>query len=385
MTATLRKPRYQEICDFLRKQLRDGELLPGQRLPSFAQMKEKHGVSQATMDRVFALLEQDGLINREQGRGTFVTYPAERKKTGLIGYIGSDFAMRQRSVYSVHLTEGIEDVIQREEKRLLLLRADSAVGWDQVEGVLVHQSEHDALKHMLPATPHVCILEANGCTAGVVVDEYEGAKMATQHLLGLGHRRIAYLLQIRDVPHLRKRSAGYRDALEEAGIEPGPNWVYDPQTPHPAGGYRQWGYDSMKTWLASGWKKQQFSALIAQNDLAAVGAVEAFREAGLRVPEDVSVVGYDGTEVCDYFSPRITAIEVPLRAIGAKATELLINRINGEHTEEEMIVLSPRLKQGESTAPASKKITVIRRTSNFEGGWGAENRSIKPHSPAVTR
>jgi DNA-binding LacI/PurR family transcriptional regulator len=350
MSTVTKEPRYQEITNRFRERVRSGALSPGARLPSFAEMKEQYGASQATMDRVFALLEQDGLIVREQGRGTFVADPSRRPKSGLIGFVGNDYAVRQRIVYSAHILEGIEEVIAREEKRLLLLRNDSPVGWDQVEGVLLHDPR-GKIESLSTGLPCVAVVEAVAGIASVVADDYDGGRQAARHLLQLGHRSIAYLLQKEEVPWLRRRAAGFRDALEEAGITVPVAWIRDPQTLYPSGGYPQWGFDSVQNWLEDDWKQHKFTALIAQNDLAAIGAIEALRQAGLRVPQDVSVMGYDGTEVCEHCSPHLTAIEVPLHDISVKATEMLFLQISGEKSGQESVVLPIRIKEGGTTAP----------------------------------
>ena len=117
-------------------------------------------------------------------------------------------------------------------------------------------------------------------------------------------------------------------------------------------GYRDWGYNSMKRWLAEDWRRLNCSAIFVQNDVAAIGVLEAFREAGIVVPDEVSVISFDGTDVCDYCNPRLTAIEVPLRDIGMTATQLLIQQIVRRETSAATTVLPTRLKPGESTAPA---------------------------------
>lgn len=377
-TTKTHGPRYQQITDQFRDQVKRGEMKPGDRLPSFGEMRSQFGASQATMDRVFSLLEQDGLISREPGRGTFVTEPSRHKKSDLIGFVGTDFTVRQRYAYCAHIVEGIEEIVQQEGKRILLLNSDSPVGWDQVEGVLMNASDSAALEAIPEGLPCVAYLEDRVCGISVVADEFGGARQATQHLLALGHRRIAYLLQI-SVPWLRRRAAGYRDAFEEIGLEPKPGWVWDPKTQLTAGGYREWGYENVKAWLQRDWQKQGFTALMAQNDLAAAGAIEALREAGLQVPRDVSVVGYDGTEVCDYFSPRITTIDVPLREIGAVSMKLLMRRINGEAQRSETVMLPTRLKEGESTAPpASSQPAILLRNDGLVSGHRAAPEMTVP-------
>jgi LacI family transcriptional regulator len=347
-------PKYLQLVDALRSQIANGDLQPGARLASVTELHSSHGISQGTIDKAYTLLEQESLIVREQGRGTFVADRSRRPKSGLIGFVGNDYVVRQRVMYSAHILEGIEEIIAREEKHLVLLRKDSPARWDQVEGVILNDPRVKVVS--LPkGLPCVLIIQAIAGVPSVVADDYDGGRQAARHLIELGHRRIAYLLQVEEVPWLRRRAAGFRDALEEAGITVPSAWIRDPQIPYPPGGYPQWGFDSVQNWLKDDWEQHQFTALIAQNDLAAVGAIKALRQAGLHVPQDVSVMGYDGTEVCDHFEPSITAIEVPLREISARAAELLFQQINGEQPGRENEVLPIRLKAGDTTAPPQNK------------------------------
>ena len=109
----------------------------------------------------------------------------------------------------------------------------------------------------------------------------------------------------------------------------------------------------MSDWLRSGFKKLGCTAVFAQNDLAAIGAIRALQEAGLRVPEDVSVLGYDGTQVCRLFSPTIAAVAIPLHKIGATAMELLTRQISSGKASNETIVLPAEFQPGGSVAPPS--------------------------------
>jgi DNA-binding LacI/PurR family transcriptional regulator len=150
---------------------------------------------------------------------------------------------------------------------------------------------------------------------------------------------------------------GYRDALQAAGIEENPDWVLEfPMIPT-AKGYVDWGHSAMRTWLREGWLELGCTALLAQNDGTAIGAIQALREANVAVPQQFSVVGFDGTETFDYFSPQLTSVEIPLRQIGVVGTEALLasiwgRQVTNEETAVETIMLPTRIKEGQSAAPS---------------------------------
>ena len=150
---------------------------------------------------------------------------------------------------------------------------------------------------------------------------------------------------------VRLRYLGYQDAMEEAGVECDPRWLNNSTLKMPPSGYRDWGYQVMSDWLAADWRDLGCTALFVQNDVAAMGVIEALQHAGISVPGDVSIISFDGTDVCDYFNPRITAIQVPLHQMGVNAAEALIQQINGIEVKEATLMLPTRLKPGGSTAP----------------------------------
>ena len=275
------------------------------------------------------------------------------KKTGLIGFVGRAFAGRKQFHALAHLAEGVEEATGLADKRIVLLDTQSSVGWDQVDGILIdvpHNVE-SALSHLPSGMPCVCLLAGADGFSSVVADDENGARQAAEHLLELGHRRIACLMETKPLL-ARLRRNGYRAALKTAGIEPLPEWSPSPRFAFDNQiGYWAWARDNMTAWLRDGWRESDCTAILAQNDMSAIGAVQALHDFGLRVPQDVSVVGFDSAEICECVTPSITAIEVPLHEIGAAGTRLLLRQIEGDARAPETQVLPTRLQERASTAP----------------------------------
>lgn len=350
-------PRYQELIETISGQIRSGELAPGARLPSFTEMREQQGVSQTTVVKVYAHLENEGLIRREPKRGIFVA-PQERSRTGQIGFIGTAFARRNQVLYSAHLVDGIESVAQRENLRIVLLQNTTPVTRESVDGILINApgnpgnnpSGVDIPGYLEKGIPVVAMLNAHEGVPCVVADDFGGAKMGVRRLIDMGHRRISALLQAFN-PLVQLRGAGYRSALAEAGIPFDPAWLRDPGPTVTPAGYRAWGYVCMNDWLREGWRELGCTALFVQNDEAAMGVLEALREADIAVPRDLSVISFDGTEVCEFCWPRLAAVQVPLEQIGATSVEMLLRMARGENVEPVITVLPARWKDGDSVAP----------------------------------
>jgi LacI family transcriptional regulator len=163
-------------------------------------------------------------------------------------------------------------------------------------------------------------------------DDYEGGRIAARHLLSLGHRLVAHLGGNPEVPTTEPRARGFREALEEAGVEPRADLFVT------AGFNTNRGYEVMRRILSKP-QHEPPTAVFAANDLCAEGAIRAIREFGLRVPEDVAVVGYDDTWFATMTQPPLTSVRMPISEMGQLATALLIDRLEGREPPDRQPVL----------------------------------------------
>jgi DNA-binding LacI/PurR family transcriptional regulator len=353
MPATTKTPKYQRLADTLRRRMREGELKAGDRLPSFVQMHREHGATVATMRRVYELLENERLIERRSGSGVYVA-DGKSTFTGNIGLIGRNLACYGLANYYHELLEGIEQFTAQKNQHVLSLGnyTDPDRGaYEKVDGVLMLNVEYQRhrLKYLPPAFPRVSLLVKENDVANAVADEQGGARQAVQYLMRLGHRRIACLLE----KHLsipRQRLIGHREALSEAGIDVQPEWMRLTEVLKPPD-YLVWGRDTMKAWLQDNWLGTGCTAILVQNDAAASGVMQMLQEAGIEVPGDVSVIGFDGTEFCEHISPSLCSMKIPLAEIGYKGAEILYRQIYQGQRDIQTIMLPMGLREGDSVAP----------------------------------
>ncbi|MFB6516603.1 LacI family DNA-binding transcriptional regulator [Streptomyces sp. NPDC056401] len=196
--------------------------------------------------------------------------------------------------------------------------------------------------------------------ATVMFDDRGGAFRLTEHLLTLGHRHIAYVAGPPGLSTTRERLAGHRDALRD----------HDPELPaHCAGltvhaGFeRSAGYDATRELLRRG---APFTAVAAANDTVATGVAAALREAGLRIPEDVSVAGFDDLPVCVDTAPTLTTVRLPLREAGVLAAQLVTGR--RALPPGGITTLPAELTVRASTAPPPATAPTATRLPAAEGG-----------------
>ena len=133
-------PKHLNVVKHLRRQMESGALKPGDRLPSLAQLQKQFGVSEDTVERAQALLEQDGLIVRRHRQGTFVAEPQQRSATGIIGISMSGIIPSElRLPYYAQLIEGLREASARRGREVLLLNDSSVIRWEKMDGVVIYE------------------------------------------------------------------------------------------------------------------------------------------------------------------------------------------------------------------------------------------------------
>ncbi len=220
----------------------------------------------------------------------------------------------------------------------------------QVDGLLVLNPHADGrYRHFLPligkgmAMVYLNDTPRDEPVSSVQCDDREGGYRATRYLLDLGHTAIATIVGSDNEECTFDRLAGYRQALSEAGIAPRRALTVSGDWSAPS------GYEGAKRLLETG---QPFSALFAQNDQMAMGAMRALREADLRVAEDVSVIGFDDIPLASYFDPPLTTLRQPMRESGKRAAQLLIETIQDPDRPPEQILIQANLVERASCAPS---------------------------------
>ena len=178
--------------------------------------------------------------------------------------------------------------------------------------------------------------------SSVSLDDKKGGYLATQYLLELGHTSIAMITGLKNEECSLDRFDGYHQAFNESGITPNEKLCKE----------GDWSAESSgkitQNLLASG---EPFTALFAQNDRMAVGAIRAIRDAGLRVPEDISVIGYDDIPLTSYFDPSLTTIHQPIDDFGRHGAQLLISAVKNKDLKRKQVRLDAQLIKRDSCAP----------------------------------
>ena len=256
------------------------------------------------------------------------------------------------------LMRGIEDACERNQYAVFLCNGDDdrdrqgrsidTLLERRVDGVLLATPTGPAAeiaRRLTGARMKTVIVDrrVTGLDADrVLIDHPAGARLAVEHLLALGHRRIACLAGPSSFAVGRARVAGWRKALARAGIRARDGWLAEGEFSAES------GHELTHRLLA----QEDVTAIFASNDLLGIGALRAAAELGRAVPRKLSVIGFDGIEMGAFTYPALTTVGYPIRAIGETAATVLIERIAGRHTATRDVVVAPRIIARESTGPA---------------------------------
>ncbi|MCJ1708885.1 LacI family DNA-binding transcriptional regulator [Microbacterium sp. VKM Ac-2923] len=209
-------------------------------------------------------------------------------------------------------------------------------GVDALCVIAPRESSLDLLRQQTTGLPTIVIkAEADASWHTVGVDQREGARLAVQHLIGLGHRSIAHLAGPMDWFDARERTQGWRECLAEAGLPEGPfiigDWTSD------------FGFEFGRSYDLG-----ETTAVFAANDQIALGVIHGLHGRGIRVPDDMNVIGFDDLSDARHFLPPLTTVRQDFAALGELALQQIIAAIEGD-TEPSHDMIQPQLIVREST------------------------------------
>lgn len=282
----------------------------------------RDGVSPSTLEHVQEVVARLGY------ESSLVATSMRRRRTDVIGVLVAEF-----EPFAVQLLQGVSAALQGTRFDVLAyagsVSAGEHLGWERrslsrLGGTLIDGAilvtpttmPTDATVPLVAIDPH----EGPDGPSSVSVHNGEGAFAATAHLISLGHRRIAHLRGRTDLESAHQREDGYRRALETAGIPFDPLLVVD-------GGYRAASTTAGAHALLD--LSAPPTAVFAANDLSGIEMIRVAVERGLRVPEDLSVVGFDDVPEAASHTPQLTTVRQPLARMGAEAVRVLLAMLDG--------------------------------------------------------
>jgi len=249
---------------------------------------------------------------------------------------GAETYARERGYFLISATAPDTEIFKELVDQLIKSR--------RAEGLLVINPYADKRYKFLPEDVPVVLMGARPREEGlasVALDDFKGGYLATNHLVSLGHKQIVFICGPLEEDCVQDRIEGCKKALDEAGI------AFDKLLTYPGDWSATSGQAAVNHFLNEG---IEFSAIFALNDRMAAGAIHLLQNMGKKVPEDVSVVGFDDMPLASYFNPSITTIRQNIPVLGENAVRLLISRKEDPHERIQQILFSPELVVRNSTS-----------------------------------
>jgi len=258
--------------------------------------------------------------------------------------------------FMAEIARGIENHVKKYGFSLMICSTDndlkneieyiSILKQKYVDGVIIATGlkENKAIKELLKAEIPVTLLSRDVSSLAVdavLVDDFLGGYQATEHLISLGHEKIAIITEDINFPTIQARVEGYKKALEEAGLEYDENLVFSNNTSVDEGN------QSTRELLTS---TSPPTAIFASTEFLAIGAIQGARELAVKVPEELSIIGFDNTVLSTICDPPLTTIAQPIQEMSEKVVELLVAEIENSKETKQRVVLSPRLVVRKSTS-----------------------------------
>lgn len=326
-------PKYMKVAEYFKALIESDDIKPGDRLMSENEITEKFKVSRHTVRQGLAQLETQGYIYKEQGKGTFCdNYKDDIKTIAVITTYISNYIFPS-------IIRGIEEVLSLAGYSLLLFNTNNEKNKEKesLEKVLLHNPSGLIVEPTLSALknvneeyykelgnkniPYIMINAKYDQldSASITMDDVEGGYILTKYLIQLGHMNIAGIFKNDDIQGIN-RKLGYVKALSEFNI-PIDNDIIGKYTTK-EGKYSI--YEFTKTLLSRG---KRPTALICYNDQVAIHALNAIRDGGLRVPEDISIVSYDDSDIAVATEVKLTTVRHPKDEMGRQAARFIIDMI----------------------------------------------------------
>ena len=317
-------------------------------------LNQSRGLAPATRERVLRVIDELNFRPHAYAQGL------ARRKAFAIAAIVPFFT----GYFYVELLKGIQQAVSKHKYDLILYSADDlkktglyirrALLERRVDGLLL-------ISLRLPETfseefhrrrlPLVLVDSSHPEYDSITVNNRDGAYRAVQHLIAMGHRRIAIVNGHLDSVPAQERLAGYQQAISEAGLEMPEAFVLssdefgsDVMTLND-GFNKESGYLAMRRLLAAG--QDRATAVFMASDIQAMGAIKAVREAGMRVPEDLAMVGFDDIELSEYLG--LTTVKQPMFKMGEQAAERLLTLIEHPESEHQHVRIETELIVRESS------------------------------------
>ncbi len=351
--------KYMQVADTLRREIAEGVFRDGQTLMTEEELRYRFKVSRQTVRQAIALLEDDGLVDRRRGSGTYVRHgPRRRQGTVHVGVVTTYIT----DYIFPSIVSGIESVLNRDgavmslsatyndssiEREVLERMLDGQVDGLIVEGVRTAKETPNANLYRHLAERNIPVLFMNGYYPElgefphVVMDDFGGGRIAAREVLNRGYHRPAGMFKTDDLQG-RERAQGFLEELKSQNVFPPEENLLTFGTEERYTVYDSPAGQRLIQRLVSG----EADCMVCYNDIFAVQLMTILQERGVKLPEQLGFIGFDNAPVAGMIRPGLTTLGHPKEAFGSLVAEKLLRMIGGE--KERSVSMAWTLTERES-------------------------------------
>ncbi len=355
-------PLYKQLLSEVRTRIATGEWAEGSRLPTEVTLAAELGVSRVTIRQALGAAVEAGLVVRVPGKGTFVAQGAQiRRSQGFVGHVVPHLS----HTFNVQMLVGVESTLKAEGYQLIFCNSEGDLETEQrllrmletegMAGCIIEPVYGDRAERVLRgwAAKHYPVVMidryVNGVEADLVAsDHFAGGYAVVRHLIDQGYTDILYLA--REPVHLSsiaERLRAYRAAMDDAGLAARSPFVMEGTIEgrliQNLGSFTQDERQAVETIAGLLQSVERPEAIVAMNDLFAILVMEAAKLAGMRVPDDLALVGFDDMDFAAASNPPLTTVAQQSFQLGVQAASLLLTRIGGEPGPIRRVLLPTQL------------------------------------------
>lgn len=351
------EPLYIQVANTIRQQILDGVWQDGDAIPPEKVLCAQFDIARGTMRQALQLLEGEGYLWREQGRGTFVRLPSHQNTDAhnrhlafVVPYIRDSSVstilvgfqqVAEKAGYSVVFNHVNNDLQQQQDVINKLVQQG-------VSGIVLYPVDSESvigIDRLVRSHYPIVLVDRylkSLSTDYVMSDHFGGALRGVHYLLNQGHERVGFVTWLSPAVSMDHRLLGYMQALREWEIPVDDGLICRVE------GYPTINLTPLINYLQN---ESRPTAIFAANDQIAIALYRAAAAVGLRIPEDLSVVGFDNLDMSLHLDPPLTTVAQQFMTIGRQAAQVLLTRIRGEAAPLQQITISPELIVRQSCAP----------------------------------
>lgn len=349
-------PIYKQLSKYLREEIKGGRFSKGFKLLSEINLADKYLISRTTVRKALNELINEKLLVRQQGKGTFVANRHKLSKSNKQPLLAKTVGLILPTInvsYFSDIARGVEDAGNRNGYHIIFCNSDSKLEKEEtymqqlydkkIEGLIIsptrYSHKNKYWKKLIRTKIPFVIVDTlvNGLDADyIVTDDIDGSYRAVKHLINLGHKRIGHIRGTETTSTGADRMKGYKKAIVDSGLVFDKNLIQGDD-------YGNRKYASLVTEKFLKMDSRP-TAIFAASDILALGVYDAIIRAGLRVPEDIALVGYANLTENTRMDVPLTTVHQPGYKMGKAACERLIDKIkNKKHGETKKIVFKTKL------------------------------------------